>query len=111
MGTYGFSTYSDDDLTKAVANIAGYPEYKPDGTPAGGTQWYEAGHVTHVDDSFIYYELDTGPGESGSSLYRNVGDLRYAMAIHTAGQNGTDRGVRITEPVFENLQQWSSMHG
>jgi glutamyl endopeptidase len=118
VGTYGFSTYSDDDLKSAVANLAGYPEYKPDGTPAQGTQWYDAGNVMHVDESFIYYDLATQPGESGSCVYRNIGEQRYAMAIHTAGQdvgggsqNGTDRGLRITEPVFENLQQWAAMQG
>jgi glutamyl endopeptidase len=112
VGTYGFSTYSDDDLTSAVANLAGYPEYKPDGTPALGTQWYDAGNVTHVDESFIYYDLAAQPGESGSCVYRNIGEERSAIAIHTAGQStGTDRGLRITEYVFENLQQWASTQG
>ncbi|MGA8761675.1 MAG: hypothetical protein WB562_02205 [Candidatus Sulfotelmatobacter sp.] len=116
VGTYGYSTYSDDDLRSAVANLAGYPEYKPDGSPAQGTQWYDSASVVNVDDSFIYYNMGTQPGESGSCVYRNIGDLRYAMAIHTAGPtggtaNGLDRGLRIIEPVFENLQQWATMHG
>jgi glutamyl endopeptidase len=115
VGTYGYSTYSDDDLQSAVANLAGYPEYKPDGTPAQGTQWYDSSSVVNVDDSFIYYDMGTQPGESGSCVYKNVGDQRYAMAIHTAGQgdggNSVDRGLRIIEPVFENLQQWAMMQG
>ena len=115
VGTYGYSTYSDDDLQATVANLAGYPEYKPDGSPAQGTQWYDSGSVMNVDDSFIYYSMGTQPGESGSCVYRNIGDQRYAMAIHTAGQgdgtSGLDRGLRIIEPVFENLQQWATMHG
>lgn len=116
VGTYGYSTYSDDDLQTAVANLAGYPEYKPDGSAAQGTQWYDSASVASVDDSFIYYTMGTQPGESGSCVYRNIGDLRYAMAIHTAGQgdgtpNGIDRGLRIIEPIFENLQQWAAMQG
>ena len=117
MGTYGYATYSDADLKSSIANLAGYPESKPDGSAANGTQWYDAGNVVNVDDSFIYYYLDTQPGESGSCVYRSLGEQRYAMAIHTAGQdgagaqNGVDRGLRIIEPVFENLQQWASMQG
>lgn len=115
VGTYGYSTYSDDDLRAAVANLAGYPEFKPDKSPAQGTQWYDSGSVLNVDDSFIYYNMGTQPGESGSCVYKNIGDQRYAMAIHTAGQgdggNSVDRGLRIIEPVFENLQQWATMQG
>jgi len=114
VGSYGFATYSDDDLNTAVGNLAGYPEYKPDGSPALGTQWYDAGSIVQVDPWFIYYDLDTQPGESGSCVYRNIGEQRYAMAIHTAGQQGgagSDRGLRISEPVFQNLQQWASMQG
>ncbi len=114
VGSYGYSTYSDDDLRGAVANLAGYPEFKPDGTPAQGTQWYDAASVLNIDDSFIYYYMGTQPGESGSAVYKNIGDQRYVMAIHTAGQgdgNNLDRGLRIIEPVFENLQHWATMRG
>jgi len=116
VGTYGYSTYSDGDLQSAVANLAGYPELKPDGSPAQGTQWYDSASIVSVDDSFVYYNMGTQSGESGSCVYRNIGDQRYAMAIHTAGPNdgttdGLDRGLRIIEPVFENLQQWATMHG
>lgn len=116
VGTYGYATYADDDLRSSIANLGGYPENQPDGTPASGTQWYAAGNIVNLDDSFVYYELDSLPGESGSCVYRNIGDQSYAMAIHTAGQDGAsqsalDRGLRITEPIFENLQQWASMRG
>jgi V8-like Glu-specific endopeptidase len=116
VGMYGYATYVDNDLQSAVANLGGYPENQPDGTPANGTQWYSAGNVVNVDQYFIYYQLDSLAGESGSCVYRNLGDQSYAMAIHTAAQSGDsqgalDRGLRITEPVFENLQQWASMTG
>jgi len=114
VGTYGYATYPDADLLATVANVAGYPENKPNGTPALGTQWYDAGNVANVDDSFVYYYLETQVGQSGSCVYRNIGEQRYAMAIHTAAadsQDGLDRGLRIIEPVFENLQRWAGMHG
>ena len=111
VGTFGYATYSDDDLNSAVANLSGYPFLAPDGSPAEGTQWYGAGNLVNVDESFIYYDLQTQAGESGSCVYRNIGDQSYAMAIHCAGtpNNTLDRGLRIIEPVFQNLQQWASM--
>jgi glutamyl endopeptidase len=116
VGFYGYATYSDSDLLSSVANLSGYPQLKPDQTPANGTQWYAAGNVGSVDESFVYYYLDAESGESGSCVYRNIGDQSYAMAIHVASQGSDpstalDRGLRITEPVFENLQHWSSLTG
>jgi glutamyl endopeptidase len=110
VGTFGYATYSDSDISAAMANLAGYPLNPPDGS-GQGTQWYGAGGVANLDDSFIYYDLDSLAGESGSCVYRNIGDQSYAMAIHTSASGGADRGLRIIEPVYQNLQQWASMQG
>jgi glutamyl endopeptidase len=111
VGTFGYATYADSDLLSAVANLAGYPLNTPSGSPAQGTQWYGASNISNVDESFIYYNLGTQSGESGSCVYRIIGNQSYAMAIHTAATDTVDRGLRIIEPVFENLQQWASMRG
>lgn len=110
VGTYGFATYPPDDLSSAIANLSGYPVVSPDLTQPQGRQWYGAGNVANVDDSFLYYDLGTRQGDSGSCVYRIIGDQSYAMAIHTA-DNGTNRGIRITAPVHKNLTSWKGMHG
>jgi glutamyl endopeptidase len=109
VGTLGYATYSDEDLLQSLANLAGYPVDPPDGQSPRGTLWYGAGAVSHVDDSFVYYSLDTRPGQSGSSVYRNIGDRSYSVAIHIAAGGDTDRGLRIIEPVYQNLQNWANM--
>jgi glutamyl endopeptidase len=109
VGTLGYATYSDQDILQSVANLTGYPVDPPSANPSSGTQWYAAGAVSHVDDTFIYYNLETLPGESGSAVYRNVGDQSFVMAIHEAEVGNSDRGLRIIEPVYENLQQWANM--
>jgi len=112
VGTYGYSTYSDADLQSAIANLAGYPVNPPDPAQPNGLQWYAANYVDHVDDSFVYYQLGTASGESGGAVYRNIGSDSYVMAIHTSGASGgLDRGVRIIDPVYNNIQQWASMQG
>lgn len=112
VGTFGYAVYADYDIQSAVANLAGYPVNAPDGSPAQFTEWYAAGNVAKVDDFFVYYNLGTMPGESGSCVYRNLGDQSFAMAVHTAGfDSGLNRGLRITPPIFNNLQTWASMQG
>jgi V8-like Glu-specific endopeptidase len=110
VGAFGFSTYSTTDLMAANANLSGYPLRSPDSTEPQGRQWYGASKVAKVENSFVYYQLRTQAGDSGSCVYRNIGNQSFAMAIHT-GFNGTiDRGVRIIPPVYANLQKWSMLH-
>jgi glutamyl endopeptidase len=111
VGWFGYATYADNDLLTAIANVAGYPVDAPIAGEPQGREWYSAGAVTSVDDSFMYYNLGTQVGESGSCVYRNIGDQSYAMAIHTYASGMQDRGVRIVEPVYQNLQQWAQMRG
>ena len=109
VGRFGFATYSTNDLMTAVANLSGYPVSSPDNSEPQGRQWYGANQVASVDNSFVYYDLRTRGGDSGSCVYRNIGAQSFAMAIHT-GSNGTiDRGIRIIPPVYANLQTWSMM--
>jgi V8-like Glu-specific endopeptidase len=110
VGTYGYATYPSGELASVVANLAGYPVVSPDQSEPQGRQWYSAAKVGQVDDSFVYYDLGTRSGDSGSCVYRNIGDQSYVIAIHTA-DNGTNRGIRITAPLHENLTKWKSMHG
>lgn len=109
VGTFGFATYSTNDLMAAGANLSGYPVSSPDNSEPQGRQWYGANQVTKVDSSFVYYNLATQAGESGGCVYRNLGDQSFAMAIHTGSSGTIDRGVRIIEPVYANLLKWSTM--
>lgn len=111
VGTYGFATYAANDLLTAKANLAGYPVDSPDGADPQGRQWYAGGNLINIDNSFIYYDLSTQSGDSGSCVYRNIGNQSYAMAIHTSSDGGVNRGVRITDSVYANMEQWKSMHG
>lgn len=108
LGAFGYAINSDSDLATAMANLSGYPTLAPDGSGESGRQWYAAGTIQSLDDVFIYYSLDTRAGESGSCVYRNIGEDCFAMAIHTAASGAVDRGLRIIEPVFDNLQAWAA---
>ena len=111
VGTFGFATYSPNDLITAGANLSGYPLRSPDHSEPQGRQWYGANRIARVDNSFVYYNLRTQAGDSGSCIYRNIGGQSFAMAIHTGTNDNVDRGVRIIPPVYANLQKWSTMQG
>lgn len=110
VGTYGFATYSSNDIMSSLAHLAGYPVVPPQGAGPHGRQWYGVGSVTGVDDSFVYHNLGTILGDSGSCLHRLIGEQPHAMAIHTSAAN-VGRGIRITPPVYANLQMWAGMRG
>jgi len=110
VGTFGYSTFSDSDILSAVANLGGYPAVPPPPGEPPGRQWFTAGNILQVDDYFVYYQLATAPGDSGAAVYRNIGNNSYVMAIHTSASGTQNRGVRITGPIFDNIQQWASMH-
>jgi glutamyl endopeptidase len=107
VGWFGFASYSDPEILSSVGNLAGYPVVPPDPSAPNGLQWYAAGSISNVDEFFVYYDLATLDGESGSCVYRIIGTGPYAMAIHTMLIGGTDRAVRISQDVLQNIQRWS----
>lgn len=109
VGSYGYACYTDDDLRLTTANIAGYPAEAPDGKSPGGLLWYAARQISDVDENFVYYDVPAAAGDSGSPVYRNIGSQPFALAIHSAVNPGINRGLRITDPVYHNLQLWAAM--
>jgi glutamyl endopeptidase len=107
VGWFGYAMPSNEELQNTIANVAGYPIVAPDGG-AAGRQWYDADFVRSFDDDFVYYNLDTLAGESGACVYRLVNNQPFAMAIHTGSNGVLDRGVRITQPAYNNLRYWAS---
>jgi V8-like Glu-specific endopeptidase len=109
VGSYGYASYGDDDLRSTIANIAGYPADPPDEKSPDALLWYAARQIEDVDESFVYYDVPADAGESGAAVYRNIGSQPFALAIHTSVDPRINRGLRITEHVYNNLQQWAAM--
>jgi glutamyl endopeptidase len=103
VGVFGFGVYSDSVLRGSVANIAGYPGDKPN-----GTLWYDHQQIASVSSRKVHYDIDTMGGQSGSAVYRIVNGNRFAVAVHAYGGSATNSGTRITTPVYNNLLNWKS---
>jgi len=103
-GWFGFGTYADDDLISAMANIAGYPGDKPD-----GSLWYDAHQIDSVKPKKVYYDIDTMGGQSGSGVWREIEGSRYAVAIDAYGGTSTNSGTRIDDAVYQNMLDWKNL--
>jgi V8-like Glu-specific endopeptidase len=110
VGWYGFAVYPDEKLTGAMANVAGYPGDKPD-----GTLWHDSHAVASVSPTKVYYDIDTAGGQSGAAVYvipdkdTPDADKRIAVAVHAYGGAATNSGTRITQPVFANFTNWKTL--
>ena len=100
VGWFGFIAPPDNELQGLLANNSGYPGDKP-----SGTQWFNAGGITKVEERKIYYMLDTMGGQSGSPVWRKLNGERHAIGIHAYG-GCPNSAARITTEVFENMLSW-----
>ena len=100
VGWFGFAAPSNSNLQGLLLNNSGYPGDKP-----FGTQWFNAGGVTQVEERRIYYMLDTMGGQSGSPVWRKLNGERHAVGIHAYG-GCPNSATRITTEVFNNMLAW-----
>ena len=106
VGWLGVGVYTDNDLRTAIGNISGYPNDKQGSEK--GTQWYHAQRVADLSNRQVFYEIDTFGGQSGSAVYRAIGDQRFAFGIHAYGGTKSNSGTRITPEVFNNMTSWKA---
>ena len=103
VGWFGFANLSDDSLKNLFVNTSGYPGDKP-----YGTQWFNGGQVTDVQERKIYYMIDTIGGQSGSPVWRYLNGQRHAVGVHAYG-GCPNSATRITKAVFDNMLAWRNI--
>ncbi len=103
VGWFGFANLSDSSLKNLLVNTSGYPGDKP-----LGTQWFNAGTITNVNDRKIYYMIDTMGGQSGSPVWRLLNNERHAVGIHAYG-GCPNSATRIIKAVFDNMLAWKNI--
>jgi V8-like Glu-specific endopeptidase len=103
VGWFGFAYMPDSDLKNLLVNTSGYPADKP-----YGTQWFNAGQITDVQERKIYYMIDTIGGQSGSPVWRFLNGERHAVGVHAYG-GCPNSATRITKPVFDNMLAWRNI--
>ena len=105
VGWMGLANLSYFSLLGLNVNNSGYPGDKP-----YGTQWWNANNILAVTDRRIYYRIDTYGGQSGSPDWRYKDGQRHIVAVHNTGGSPFNGGVRIVQPVFDNLVTWKNLY-
>ncbi len=105
VGWMGLANLSYFSLLGLNVNNSGYPGDKP-----YGTQWWNANNILAVTARRVYYRIDTYDGQSGSPDWRYKDGKRHIVAVHNTGGSPFNGGVRIVEPVFDNLVKWKNQY-
>lgn len=87
-GWFGLSTSATPNET---VQTTGFPAEK------GETMWKSTGKIDTIENSRIYYDLDTTSGQSGSPVYNAN---RTLLATHTYGGSQVNFGTRINSTVL-----------
>lgn len=101
LGHLGYLNLSDHDLRDLPVNIAGYPNDKP-----RGTLWYGAHQFELITARTLEYTVTTLGGESGAPVWQLKAGQRYVVGIHTNGDLAGNSAVRLSAPVFANINAW-----
>jgi glutamyl endopeptidase len=108
LGYFAVGALGDDQLKRSWANISGYP------TDRGSAreQYYHARLLVEVNESRLFYDIDTFGGQSGSPIWFTADDgRRIAIGVHTSGSQRENAGTRITGNVLANLREWRGNSG
>ena len=97
----------DNELTGRQVTITGYPDEKPQ-----NTMWTSGGALTRVDNSRLYYRIDTTDGQRGSPIYTWWNGFWTVVGIHTTGGCGpqpstANSGKRLTLTVLDDILTWA----
>jgi glutamyl endopeptidase len=98
VGTFGYGSFSTQELASFNVNISGYP-----GDKEAGTQWYDGKRLKQVLDLQLQYEIDTYGGQSGAPVWIK-NEQRTVVGIHNYGGN---YATRLTSDVMANIDRWS----
>lgn len=109
---YGY--FSDSFLYTSIGTLAisGYPADKLYNGSYGTTLWVGRGRrFTYLEESMVYYQVDTEWGQSGAAVWTTFKGSRFATAIHTQGYCGwyENCGVRINQSVANNIVGWGGI--
>jgi V8-like Glu-specific endopeptidase len=106
LGHLGYLNLSDHDLRDLPVNVAGYPNDKP-----RGTLWYGAHRLELVTARTLEYAVTTLGGASGAPVWQLKAGQRYVVGIHTHGDLAGNSAVRLSAPVFANINAWRHESG
>lgn len=104
--------WTSGSLNNTQIRLTGYPgdiatslSDKGDATVSdkGRYMWTSSGKITNSLSARLEYDADSAAGMSGSPVYNAS---NQALAIHTYGSSSSNGGTRITEWLYNFLEQF-----
>lgn len=115
IGFFGVAALTDATLNGRVVNIPGYPARVTGQQVEACTElWWHANHVRKLEETRIFYDVDTSGGQSGSPVMLWPDPTSSTAAplvagVHNRGdddQDGHNAAVRITPAMLTLIKGW-----
>ncbi len=90
--------WTSGTLTGRSVTVTGYPGDKPQ------TMWKSTGSIKETQTRIVKHNCDTVGGQSGSPIYNSDNQV---LAIHSGWVGSYNRGVRITEWLYNFLEDYN----
>ena len=95
IGYFDLKYLSGDSLNTISVFVTGYA-----GDKSEGTMWRSGGSITYTETNLIYYDCDTGKGDSGAPVTNSANKV---IGIHIGVSGASNRGVRVTQEVVSTV--------
>lgn len=106
IGHFGIHVLQQTTVSNTRYTLAGYPLDKSH-LDLEFTQWFHELPLKKLDDTMLFYEIDTLGGQSGAPIWENRGnDQYYCIGLHTLGLHPANKGLRITPQIYQQIIQW-----
>ncbi|TVR69248.1 MAG: serine protease [Sphaerobacteraceae bacterium] len=109
VGWFDIGVLATQSLESSSFNpiVTGYPG---DNDKPSGTMWTSTKpSFTSVTDQYLFYTIDTTPGQSGAAVRR--GSDQSVVGIHMGSMSSVNLATRITEDVLDYLLSACSKMG
>lgn len=106
IGHFGIHVLQQTSVNNTRYTLSGYPLDKSH-LNLEFTQWFHELPLKKLDDTSLFYEIDTLGGQSGAPIWENRSDHQYyCIGLHTLGLYPANKGLRITPQIYQQIIQW-----
>lgn len=100
---YNGKAWTSGSLAGKTVTITGYPGEKTGELKE--TMWSMSGTIAYQTDYKAFYQIDTTAGQSGAPVYDSSNTVWAIHAYGTLTQGSYNSGVRITQSIYNLLQE------
>lgn len=108
LGWTSLKIFDEDNILSVKVHVSGYPAQKSFNSYLFQEEYGmfdHEGDIVLIDDSKIYYNIDTSAGQSGAGIWSQKNEEIYCYGIHTGTNTDGNGGVRIREEILDFIAE------